>query len=498
MESASLQQRATTRSRRREAVLVCGACAFVLAVLMVYSQTFGYTGDEGFHMVAAQLILAGKRPYLDFCFPQTPLEAYWHAGWMRLFGQSWRVIHVVSTVLTAAGVGLMADYVYRRFPERAWRAGAAVGVAALVGLNTQVVEYGTIGQAYALLLFTAVAAFRMTVAAVERKTAWWCAGAGLAAGVGAAASLLAALVGPVLLCWMFLRNRAGNRWMKAAVFLAAFAVPFLPIARLFVQAPWVVWFNLAGYHLSYRAIYWPETLPHDLDVLTAWTNDPLALITGLLAIAGLVFLWKRSPWPAERRAELYLCGWLALAVSAELAFGHPTFARYFMVMTPFAGVLAVVGLYAIGSRVFDSGRPFWPVLVVALVAASVMARGFYDRLQVYTWQDQEAIAAKVREVTRPGAPIFAYGVIYFLTRSRPLPGMEFDYSHKLTLPPAQMAALHIMSEAEMKRLARQGRFATAVSCDEDEINDYGFAKIYAQKAEVQGCSVFWNLKATNR
>ena len=497
MSSASVHPEAS-RTARRELVWLCAACGFVMALLMIYAQTFAYTGDEGFHMVAAQMILAGKRPYLDFCFPQTPLEAYWNAAWMRLFGQSWRLIHAVSAVLTAAGVALMADYVFRRFPAREWRVGAAVAVAAMVGLNTQVLAYGTVGQAYALLFFTGVAAFRMAAAAVGRRKLRWAAGAGLAAGAGAASSLLAALIGPVLLVWIFLRNRAGNRSAKAAAFLAAFAVPFLPVVWLFAQSPRVVWFNLAGYHLSYRAVYWPDPVPHDLEVLTAWTNDPIALLTGLLAIAGVVFLSKRSGWLPEIRSEFYLCGWLALAVSAELAFGHPTFQRYFMVMTPFAAVPAVAGLFAIGSRVFEPRRPMWPVLVIAAIAGSVCARFIYERKDVYTWMDQEDMARKVKQVTPPGAPIFADGIIHFLTRSRPLAGMEFDYSHKLNLPPAQLAALHIMPEAEMKRLAAQGRFAAALSCDDDEITDYGFDNIYAKKADIHGCTVFWSPKISAR
>lgn len=497
MVSASFHY-GTIRTGRRNLVWMCAACGFVLAVLTIYSQTFAYTGDEGFHMVAAQMILAGKRPYLDFCFPQTPLEAYWHAAWMRLFGQSWRLIHGVSAVLTAAGVALMADYVSGRFPASEWRTGAAVGVAAIIGLNTQVVAYGTVGQAYALLFFTGIAAFRMAVVAVGARRVWWAAGAGLAAGIGAASSLLAALVGPVLLVWIFLRNRAGSRWAKSAAFLAACAIPFLPVAWLLARSPSVVWFNLAGYHLYYRAVYWPDPLPHDLEVLTAWTNDPLALVTGLLAIAGLVFLPKRSGWLPEIRAEFYLCGWLALAVSTELAFGHPTFPRYFMVMTPFTGVLAVAGLYAIGSRVFEPERPLWPVLIMAAVAVSVCARFIYERHDFHTWIDHEEMARKVKQVTPPGAPIFSDGIIRFLTRIRPLPGMEFDYSHKLNLPASQLAMLHIMPEAEMKRLAAEGRFATALSCDDDEIQDYGFATIYTSNTEMHGCTVFWGPKTNGR
>ena len=56
-----------------------GTCALLAAALMLYAQTWAFTDDEGFHLLAAQLIKGGMRPYLDFCFPQTPLNAYWNA-----------------------------------------------------------------------------------------------------------------------------------------------------------------------------------------------------------------------------------------------------------------------------------------------------------------------------------------------------------------------------------------------------------------------------------
>ncbi|HMB35089.1 MAG TPA: hypothetical protein VKV41_13705, partial [Methylomirabilota bacterium] len=46
------------------------------AAFLVYSQTRAFAWDESYHLLAAQLILAGKTPYLDFCFPQSPLNAY--------------------------------------------------------------------------------------------------------------------------------------------------------------------------------------------------------------------------------------------------------------------------------------------------------------------------------------------------------------------------------------------------------------------------------------
>src|SRR5262249_8641065 len=72
--------------------------------LIVYSQTLAYTFDEGFDIVAAQLIAAGRRPYIDFFYQHTPLFTYLTAGWMRLFGQNWQSVHLLPALLTCGGL----------------------------------------------------------------------------------------------------------------------------------------------------------------------------------------------------------------------------------------------------------------------------------------------------------------------------------------------------------------------------------------------------------
>jgi len=37
-------------------------------------------------------------------------------------------------------------------------------------------------------------------------------------------------------------------------------------------------------------------------------------------------------------------------------------------------------------------------------------------------------------------------------------------------------------------------FATAYSCDEDEIDDYGLGKLYKQHVDMDDCSIFWDWK----
>ena len=88
----------------------------ILAALLVYSQTMAFHWDEGFHLLAAQLIAAGKRPYIDFLFAQTPLNAFWNAAWFRAFGPGWRLAHAVAAVETWLAVVLASGYALKRFP----------------------------------------------------------------------------------------------------------------------------------------------------------------------------------------------------------------------------------------------------------------------------------------------------------------------------------------------------------------------------------------------
>jgi len=469
------------------------------AGLMVYAQTFAFTDDEGFHLMAAQLIKAGKRPYLDFCFNQTPLNAYWNAFWMRLFGESWRTAHALAALETCAAVVLAGQFVLARLPERSWRLGGSMAATLMIGCTTNLVAFGPLAQAYGMCLFTTVCAFRLAVRAVERPRWWLAAAAGLFAGAGAASSLLTAPVAPLLLVWVWRSNRAGSRWIKAGSVALGAAVPFLPVFWLFVKSPWVVWFNLVEYHVVYRAaVNWPHPLAHDLEELTGWIVDPQSLLLGLLATFGVIYIRRRSGWSRERRAEFYLCGWLALAMAAEIASAHPTFARYFCLLAPFVGILAVPGLYAIGSRVLQPEKPLWPVLIVSVIMAGGLARNLWDRsTTTYNWADYEDIGRKLAGVTPPGKLMFAEEELYFLTQRRPSYGLEFQSSQRLDLPAERLAALHVTPESELRALLAAGTFWSAATCDEDMISDYDLDKIFQQEVKVHDCPVYWNPKPSS-
>ena len=462
------------------------------AGLLVYAETRAFTSDEGFHLLAAQLIRRGMRPYLDFAFPQPPLNAYWNAAWFAVLGESWRVPHAISALLTGGAAFLTATYWFRRMPVEEWRFPGAITVALMTGMNGMVTAYGPIAQAYGIGLFLSVAAFRVAVAGVERRGVWLAAITGLFASASAACTLLTAPVLPVLLLWTFFWNRAGSRWLKSIAFAIAALLPWLPVARLALLEPSVVWFNLVRYHTEFRALYWAKTTDHDIDILSSFINSGQALSLLLLAISGVVFLRYRATWDDALRREIYLSAALALAMGAEMSRAHPTFSRYFLFCVPFLAIPALAGLYAIGSRVFEPDRPFWPVAVVCCISIVGCARTLYDRKDMYLWQDYEKLAGKIAKLTPPGGQPFADDHIYFLLKRRPPPGFEFVYSHKLNLPAAEEAKLHLVPEAEEDRQLSSGMYNPVYLCESDEYyQKLGLAKLYPHQEDEDDCTLFW-------
>lgn len=473
---------------------LCVALSLLFTGLLVYSVTWAVAWDEGFHLLAAQLIHAGKRPYLDFLFPQTPLNAYWVALWMGLFGPSWRMVHLLAAAATAGAVWMTGDFVLRKFPLNDWRIPLALAAALATGLNVEVFQFGTIGQGYGLALFLTVAAFRISILTVERNALLWPLLAGLAAGGAAGCTLLTAPVAPVLLLWMLVQSRTGSRWAKSAVFLVGTLVPFLPLLQLFLQSPRVVRFNIFDYHLFFRQVEWEGAIQHDVGVLISWIDSAPATLIGLLALAGLFFIARRSNWDRRLRAEFYLCAWLSLALSVHLSTAHPTFERYFLFTTPFLAILASVGLYDIGSRLDSPLRPWRSVIFLACLLSLGLAKAIYDRRDNMNWRDFQQVAQKVRDVTPAGQPLLADEFVYFLLKRTPPSGMELEDSHKLNdISKDLAAALHVVTRTSLQTQVGLGKFSTVETCDDDDerVEDFHLTQLYSRWEDVSGCVVYW-------
>jgi hypothetical protein len=473
--------------------------ALITAGLLVYSQTGAFTADEGFHILTAHLIRSGKKPYLDFVFPHTPLNAYLNAAWMGIFGESWRAVHVLAAFETAGAVLLSAWFVFARFPVPGWRLPCAITVALLAGTNMLVVDFGPIAQAYGICLFLTVAAFCVSVVLVERKSFLLPALAGLLAGAAAACSLLAASTSWVLLVWIFLYNRAGNRFVKSGAFILGTIISFAPVLRLFEQGPRQVWFNIFQYHFFYREVNWPGARRHNFEVLTSWINNSQGLCLVLLALAAVVFLAANKEWGQAKRGEFYLCLGLTLATGLENSLARPTFIQYFSLLVPFVAILAGLGLYSIVLRFGSLERPLLVISALAALLCSQVALSIYNQRDWVTWHDYEMVAKQVAEIAPPNGGLLADEQVYFLTHHPPPSGMELHDSHKLDLSPELNAMFHILPGAELDRQIKAGVFYTIQMCDEDTIDNLELEDMYEHRWDYPSedgplCSVFSGLK----
>jgi hypothetical protein len=478
---------------RSSAALIFSALVLLTAGLVAYSQTKAFAWDEGFHILAAQLIKHGKRPYIDFVFSQTPLNAYWNAGWMAVFGESWRVPHAIAALCSAGAVILTSGFVFSRFPVSHWRLPGALIAGLLVGLNVLVVEFGGIAQAYGLCLLAIVAAYRLAVRSAERGTVASAGLAGLACGIAAASSLLTAPMSPVLLIWILVYSQARLRWAKFAAFVLGGTAAFIPVFWLFAQGPRQVFFGIIQYNALYRRLDWPTARVHNFEVLASWIDCGPALLLLLLSAGGLLFICFRSDWEVQRKAEFYLCAWLSIALAVFISSVLPTFARYYIFTVPFLGILAVAGIYGAGSSLYRSDRPWPPVLVLTLLLSFGLGKSLYEERDDMVWADLEKTATKVKEVTTPGQTLFADEAIYFLTRHTPPSGMEMRNSHKFNFPQPLLALLHLIPQVELDQQVKAGAFSTLETCEEqDEVEAHGYARLYTKKAAIGECTVFWD------
>jgi len=478
----------------RERTYLSGLVILLGAGLILYSQTYAFAWDEGFHLLAAQLILHGMRPYLDFFHAQTPLYAYWNSFWMRLFGDTWRTAHIVSAFCTIGALWLTGTYVLDRFDggvwRKNWRLPMTIGAVLLVGLNSQIVEFGTIGQAYGICLLAIVAAFRFTVANVKRDDARFAMGAGFCAGAAAASSLLTAPMGRVLLVWIL--KAPGARVKRFLAFIAGALIPFLPLIRLFIKSPKVVFFGAVKFHLFYRTVDWSESGKQNVDVATDWLESPHAMVMGFLILLGLIFL-ARTDIPWALRDEVRLCIWLSVIEGAYLLYVRPTFDRYYLFIVPFVAIICTIGLYYAGTHLGRPEKPVWLMLLLTFVMSLGIAKTINGNKTDYRWKDWEKLAAKVNEVTRPEGLIYADEAVFFITKRRPPSGMEYADTHKLHLSNELESQLHIFSKEELARRVKAGTYDTVATCeDDDKMNEQNLPSIYKQKVTMGDCAVFWD------
>jgi hypothetical protein len=286
-------------------------------------------------------------------------------------------------------------------------------------------------------------------------------------------------------------NQAGSRSKKAAAFVFGNTIAFFPVLALLVKAPRQTFFNVVEYQALFRRVNWGDVNAHDFDVFTAWVDSVPTFLLVCSAAFGLLFVAKHSGWERKLKAEYYLVAALAVTLSAYVSTAHPTFQRYFIVAVPFFGILAAIGFFFVASRLWDAPRPFWPVCLMSSILVLSLGKLIFDDRESTTWATYDEISAKVARVTPAGARFFADEQVYFLLGKTPMPGMEFSYSHKLTLSPAEEKLYHIISQKEEDAMVKAGTFATVESCKDDSIDEMALPKLFPDQADIGDCTVFW-------
>lgn len=480
-----------SNTSRKPAWITAGAVVSIAAVMLTYARSFAFAWDEGYHLVAAWLIAHGKQPYIDFVFPQTPLNAYWNALLLRVFGMNWRVPHTAASLLASCSVAMIAIWVFHRTQATpAWRAACAITAAVFTGFNTAIMDFQAL-QAYALCLIGGVSALFLTMSAVDRRSLIRPFAAGLGAGIAAASSLLTAPAGPILLIWMTIVNRAGNRIAKAVAFVIGFAIPSIPLLRLLIKYPHNVFFGVVQYQLLYRKVEWEGASLHNLGEILSWGDSSQAVLLVLLAAAAILYV-RHSDTAKPIKAELWLCAILAVTVGAWLLVARPTFTRYYLLTVPYLSILAARGLCEVSIRLAARPRPAVAAGILCFVLCWGLTDAVFGERDDLMWSDIEKVAAKVQSVTPPQGSLLADEVVYFALNRQPPSGMELQDSHKLSFEGAEAMRLHLVSHQKLDTMVKAGRFDTIEMCDADEADRLDLATLYSKNESAGSCKVFWS------
>lgn len=487
----SMNSRPTARPRlpwQVQAVLALAAIELVF-----YSQTVAFNNDEGFHLLAASLVGAGKVPYRDFFYQHPPLFPYLYEAWMRLTGETWRSAHLLSALLTTATIWLVVNYVVSR--QSAARAATGMVVVLLFCCNRQFVQSGTVGHPYALCMFLSVLAFCLLARGIgsdRRRSSFQ---AGVAGGGAVLSSFLVAPLLPALAAWVLFGKGVRHRFGQTAAFLAGAAVWLGPLVWFIVQAPRAVLFDLFEYQMFYRGPVYrippSGAFVEGLRTLTLWAFSWDRLLATLLAIIGIwLLLLRRTVEPAHRAGVGPAAG-VAAALALFACTPHPTFPVYFVVVTPFLCMLAGHGLSSLARAGWTPRLPARPlVIIAALLAVGVMKPAYNVVHRVFNsvsyWTSVELIADAVDRVAPRNAAVCVPEAVYFVAHRLPPAGLENWYAPVVSLSSSRASSLRIVPQSQIDEWIRSGRFAAVwMAADDPRIDSLPLSRVYDKRITVR-------------
>ena len=322
------------------------AAVFALAILL--SQWPLAAGDT-YHVLAAQMVAAGRKPYLDFFLQQVPLYPLICGAWLRIFGTSWQAANLFSGLLICGSAAMVARIASRIFAEADWQAKGIIAAVLLFGLNLQVGQSGDDAQPYALCIFFSLAAW---LAALDtRPTTLRIFLTGLAAGAAVNTSLLAAPFFLLLTGWCAFQTAGPDRARRLFWLVCGALVASIPLAYLAMLAPAQTWFSIVEFQLVYRTAgpALPNVGSHNLHEILDWVYSIQGAVLILLSMAGTLFIFDRKAPVSTRRSVRYVA-FIVVIWSLCLALMPFTWHMYFDLVVPFASLLAATGLCHLCAR----------------------------------------------------------------------------------------------------------------------------------------------------
>jgi len=474
------------------------AIVFVLAILISqWPLAFGDT----YHLLAAQMVAAGRKPYLDFFVQQVPLYPLICGGWLRIFGSSWQAANLFSGLLICGSAAIIARIASRIYGDSEWAAKGRFIAVLLFGLNLLVAQSGDDAQPYALCMFFCLSAWLAALDARPATPRIFL--VGLAAGGALNTSLLAAPFFLILTGWFVLRAARPDRPRRLLWLSGGASIASIPLAYLAMLAPTQAWFGIVEFQLFYRTAgpALPKNIPsHNLREILNWVLSIQGAVLTLASLAGALFLFDRKA-PASTRRSVGYAALIAVLWALCLALVPLTWHMYFVVVVPYVSLLAAAGLCQLGARAKLwqglSKIPMGTVWLYSLGLAIPLLAGVISG-RPGRWAPPEEAARIVNIETGPKQPVYSDDEsIYVAARRLPPRGLENSFGAVVRLPAGEYERAGLVPPEKNEDLLRAGNFAAVVlskANDDARIQAVRSSGLYSQSAETKNYVIFWKSK----
>jgi len=423
-------------------------------------------GDEGAFLLASRLILAHKKPYIDFFYQQAPLLPYVYGPWLKFSGISWNSGRTLSALLSVLLGTILFEHVWRE--TGSWR--ASLCSVLLFATSTLEFAWFSVVKTHCLAAFFLFSAYAVLTRTSSALRPWMLAFSGVLLALSVDTRSYILLILPVFLFWILQNSNRAERPRTTGYFAAGFLVGVLPAFWLFVSAPDAFLFNNLRYHaLRFGDAgligWWPQKIAIAI-ILFLGGSEATGVQWSMLFCASVGFL----AWVPKKSSARFAV-WIAAVLGVICLLPTPSYLQYFSLCVPFLIVGAVLGVNILFARMTVPEERRLQLRAVVFSLAIYLGFGCYD-LRKYTvtgdgvpgvhaaldrgdWRIKRVVQVSetVDQIARPGEVVASFwsGDI-FQSHAEPLQGLESPFAITVAdkLTPQQRAKYHIITWNEVE------------------------------------------------